>query len=425
VLADFVRLHFRNGTILNLKRTDFKARDAEIRVRFGRGEWDLAASDRSAVEFGVAMFPQGGLGKISYEQVGAAFASTSWKFNLNVEPRAFVLTSSPLSEQVPGELQLLAAYMTDPGFRPDVDTKLPTALDFFYRYVKTDPMAVANDAIEQKLYGGIGALPPRETALGWRAADFSRLLKPALVGSPVEVTIVGDLDEADAIAAVASTFGALPPRPALPAAGDGAALRRFPTELPRQITAFHQGPAEKAGAVVMWPLYVAVPERRKEEYALSLVAAIFKERLFHEARVNMGKVYDTAVSNPMPDYGDQAWISAQIQAAPADLDPLVSVARRIAAELAAGSIRQDELDRARQLLVAERSPMKVQNAPWAGIISHVQDNPHVLDELLLYPEQMASITLDDVRAAAASWLKREPLVVRSLPQPAGGAAAAH
>src|SRR4051812_41420390 len=111
-----------------------------------------------------------------------------------------------MSEQVAGELQLLAAYMTDPAFRPDLDAKLPTALDFIYRYLKTDPMAVANDALEQKLFGGIGALPPRETAMGWRAADFARLLKPALVRSPVEVTIVGDMTEADAIDAVAATF---------------------------------------------------------------------------------------------------------------------------------------------------------------------------------------------------------------------------
>jgi hypothetical protein len=36
---------------------------------------------------------------------------------------------------------------------------------------------------------------------------------------------------------------------------------------------------------------------------------------------------------------------------------------------------------------------------------------------------MAALTLDDVRAAA-SWLKREPIVVRSLPQPAAGSSAA-
>jgi zinc protease len=422
-LPEYVRLRFRNGTILNFKQTGFKPGEVEIRIRFGRGERGLPAAERSATEFGAAMLAEGGLGKLDYEQVGAAFASTNWKFKLNVDSTAFFLSSNPMNDQVEGELQLMAAYMTDPAFRPDLDNKLPTALDFFYRYLKTDPMAVATDALDQKLFPGLGTMPPREVALGWRAADFARLLKPTLTRSPAEITIVGDIGESEAIAAVARTFGALPQRPALPAATGPGALRRFPASLPDAMTALHQGPGDKAAAIVMWPLYVAEPARRKEEHALSLLAGVFRERLFHEARVRLGKVYEANVVNPMPDYGDEGSIAAQIQAAPADLDPLIAVARRIAAELAAGGIRQDEIDRARQLLIAERTPMQKQNAPWAGLLSHEADDPRALDDLLLYPAQMAALTLDDVRAVAAAWLKREPMVVRSLPQPAASASA--
>ncbi|HEY1607493.1 MAG TPA: insulinase family protein [Allosphingosinicella sp.] len=424
-LPDFVRLHFHNGTILNFKQTDFKPGDTEIRVRFGRGESGLAAADRAPVEFGIEMVPEGGLGRIDYEQIGKAFVSTSWKFGLNVDATAFELTSSPMNDQVEGELELLAAYMTDPGFRPDLDAKLPTAVDFVLRYFKTDPMAVATDAIDQKLFPGLGSLPPKDVVAGWRAADFARLLKPALTRSPVEITIVGDLSEADAIAAVADTFGALPARPALPPAAGPGAVRRFPADLPAEIIAYHQGPQEKAAAIVLWPLYTAVPERRKEEHALSLLAGIFRERLFHEARVRMGKVYVTDVANPMPDHGDQGRLSAEVQATPADLDAMIGVARKIGADLAGGTIRQDELDRARQLLVAARMPMQKQNAAWAGLLASEGENPHALDDLLLYPSQMAALTLDDVRKAAATWLKREPLVVRSLPQPPATPAAAH
>jgi zinc protease len=423
-LPDFVRLHFVNGTLLNFKQTSFKSGEVEVRIRFGRGESGLAAADRAPIEFAVNLVPEGGLGKIDYEQIGSAFASTNWKFSLKVEPTAFELSSSPMWDQVQGELQLLAAYMTDPAFRPDLDNKMPTALDFVYRYLRTDPMAVADDALEQKLFAGLGTLPPKEVAIGWHAADFARLLKPALTQSPVEITIVGDTLEKDAVAAVAKTFGALPARSELPSAAAGA-VRRFPANLPDDVIAFHQGPQEKAAAIVMWPLYTAAPERRKEEHALSVLSGIFRERLFHEARVRMGKVYEADVANPMPDHGDQGFIAAQIQATPGDLDPLVGVARRIAADLAAGNIRQDELDRARQLLVAERTPMQKENAAWAGVLSHESEDPHALDDLLLYPAQMAALTLDDVRKAAATWLKREPVVARSLPQGPTTTAASH
>jgi zinc protease len=104
---------------------------------------------------------------------------------------------------------------------------------------------------------------------------------------------------------------------------------------------------------------------------------------------------------------------------------MVAVARRIGADLAGGDIRQDELDRARQLLVAARTPMQKENTVWAGMLSSESENPHALDDLLLYPAQMAALTLDDVRAVAAKWLKREPLVVRSLPQAPATTAASH
>ena len=54
----------------------------------------------------------------------------------------------------------------------------------------------------------------------------------------------------------------------------------------------------------------------------------------------MGKVYQTEVVKPMPDFGDEGWMAAQIEATPADLDSIVLVARRIAADLAAGTIRR-------------------------------------------------------------------------------------
>jgi zinc protease len=422
VLPDFVRLRFRNGTVLNFKQTNFDTEGIEIAVRFGHGVAELPADGRSEGELGTSLIPEGGLGKADYEQIGAAFASTTWQVRLAAEPTAFVMRSSPLRDQVDGELQLMAAYLTDPGFRTNIDAKLPTVIDFIYNTVRSDPAAVANDALEQRLFPALAGLPPIEQARAWRAADFERLLKPILTRSPVEVSIAGDISEEKAVAAVAASFGALPTRPAGPAAPlGGGPFRRFPDPLPPPITAYHRGAADKAAAVLIWPLYVAVPERRKEEHALQLVTKIMEARLFHEVRVRMGKVYNPAVRNPMPDYGDQGYLSATLEAAPADLDALVAAARRIAAEMAAGHIDPEELDRARQLLVAERIEAQRRNASWAGVISATRDESDVLADLTLYPQQMAALTLDEVRAAAAQWLKRDPVIARALPTPLGNA----
>jgi zinc protease len=129
----------------------------------------------------------------------------------------------------------------------------------------------------------------------------------------------------------------------------------------------------------------------------------------------MGKVYSPGVSTAMPDDADQGYLAAGLEAAPADVDAIVAAARAIADDLAAGRISQDEVDKARQPMVAARLQAQSRNSAWASILSEAPHAPAVLDELLAYPRQMAAISLDDVRRAAATWLKREPILVRALP----------
>jgi zinc protease len=419
---DFLRVRFRNGVVLNFRHSDLEPGDAEIRVRFGTGASGLAPSDRGPAQFGAGLLPAGGLGKMDFEQIRSLFSQTNWKFELSIPTSAFLLTSSPLAEQTGDELQLLAAFMSDPGFRPTIDEKLPTAVDFAYRYLLTVPANVAMNALEQALFPGQGGLPPRAEIERWHARDFERLLKSALTGAPIEVTIVGDLSEKQAIAATAASFGALPKR--LPATDQPSyPFRRFPEPLPPALVSYHQGPADKAAAILMWPLYVASQARRKEEYALSLVASIFQFRLIQQIRVKMGKVYAPSVSTSMPDDADQGFLAAAFEGSPGDMESLVAAAKAIARDLAAGSISQEEVDRARQPMVSTRLQAQTRNSAWAGILAEISHHPAVADELLAFPAAMAAISVDDVRAAAAAWLNREPLVSTALPTPRQGSSA--
>lgn len=413
---DYTRLVFENGVALNFKQTDFQSGGAEIRVRFGHGEAGLSAEERMPMTLAAGLFPNGGLGKMDFEEIGSALENTTWAFTLEARPTTFALASSTLADNVDAEMRLLAAYMTDPGFRPQIDEKLPTALDFAYRTFSTDPSAVASLAMERAVFPGRESMPPRERLAAYRAAEFKRMLKPILTRSPVEVTIVGALDEEDAKRAVAATFGALPRRPALPPLPAGAGpFRHFPERLPPPVTETHKGPADKAAAVLAWPLYVANPERRQEEYALQLVRSILETRLLHQVRVVMGKVYSPAVAMNSPDDGDQGVISAALEASPEDIGPLIEAALGVAGELAAGRISQEELDSARTPLLATADQALRDNASWAWAISYAAVEPPALRELTHLRSDLEALTLDDVRRAAATWLKPRPMIARALP----------
>jgi zinc protease len=413
----FTRLTFRNGVVANLKPTAFDTGRVEMRVRLGHGQRGLKPEEREPVSLGALLVPVGGLGKLDIAQIGETLAHTNWSVNMTSEVTAYQLSSAFLTSELDQQLRVVGAYLTDPGFRTLIDEKLPTALDYVYSSYRTDPGNVAEVAFEEAVFPGRVSLPPREQLAAYRAKDFARLLKPVLTGSPIEVTIVGDFNEKAAARALARTLGALPPRAALAAPSGEGPFRRFPAQLPKAVTGYHMGPADKAAALIVWPLYVATPERRREEFALALLRSVFETRLMHQVRVVMGKVYAPAVANPMLDHGDQGFMAAQLEATPAEIDSLVAAARTLAGELVAGRITQEEVEAARQPLLAANDRALRENAVWANVLAYSVRDPSAFDEVMGYRRTVESLTLDDVKRAAATWLTAEPVVSRALPKP--------
>ncbi|HEY0112088.1 MAG TPA: insulinase family protein [Allosphingosinicella sp.] len=411
----FIRLIYKNGVVLNFKQTSFQSGAAEIRVRFGHGERGFSPAERTAGSLGASFLPLGGLGKMDFRQISAALGEGNWAFQTEVQATGFVLSSSAAVNAVPQQLMVFAAFLTDPAFGPMLDDKIPTSIDLIYRSYRSEPGIVAQEALEKALFPNHPSLPPREELARYRAADFARLLKPALTTSPIEVTVVGDVDEATVRQWVAATFGALPRRaPLAPLATEGP-FRRFPRPLPAPVTATHEGTMDKAAAILMWPLYVAGPERRREEYAIGLLRSILEMRLLHQVRVVMGKVYSPEVANVMIDEADEGYISAALEATPGEIDALVVAARKVAADLAAGAITQEEVDAARTPLLAANQQALSRNEAWAGVLSHSYRNPDALFELTRFQSDLNALTLADVRRAAADWLAPAPMLARALP----------
>jgi zinc protease len=413
---EYTRFLFKNGVALNFRQTDFQSGGVEIRVRFGHGERGLAVADRAPMMLAAGLFPNGGLGKMDYEQIASALANSTWAFTLEARPTAFLLNSSTLAANIDQQMHLLAAYMTDPGFRPLIDEKLPTAIDLSYRMFDTDPAFVATIAMERALFPGRESMPPRERLAGYRVADFERMLKPVLTRSPIEVTVVGDVTQDMAVRAVAATFAALPRRPALAPLPEGKGpFRYFPERLPPPVSETHGGPADKAAAVLAWPLWVAGPERRKEEYAVHVLRSILETRLLRQVRVVMGKVYSPSVGLATPDDADQGILAVALEAAPDEIRPLVEAARRVAGELAGGAISQEEFDAARTPMLASADQAKRDNAAWALIVALAGGDRTVVRELTGLRSDLEALTLDDVRRAAATWLTPAPMLSRALP----------
>ncbi len=418
----YVSSVFRNGVRLNFKRTDFATNAAQLTIRFGSGRRELAANDYFAAVLGGTLFVLGGVGKHSFEDIQTLYHIDPKSLRLVPGDDAFYLTATVTRPNLSDQLTVLAAYLSDPAFRPSLDSVLREAVDATYRLMGASPYFAANVALTERVSpGGSQNLPPRAALAGLDGTRVSALLQPSITRDPLDVTIVGDIDEAGATALVARTLGALPPRrsPLAPRADAATGFLRFPPTAAATIHVDYHGPPDKAAALAVWPLYVATPARRREEYALRLLAAVFNDQLRRRVRVELGKSYAPRAAAVTPDDTDQGQLVATVESYPVDAAAMLGEIRAIAGRLRDGAVTQDELDAARAPMLADDRRAMASNEHWALALSGSAASDQNLRDALGFSDSLASIRLDEVTAVAARWLAAEPWTVVAMPAAAG------
>ena len=122
----------------------------------------------------------------------------------------------------------------------------------FDKQISAQPMMLLNSRLPYLLTGRDArfGLPPADKLLARNLGEFKTVYAAASATAPIEITIVGDIDESAAISAVAQSFGALPARK-LDAADYGAARNVSWAPVSTPLTLTHTGDADQAivGAV--------------------------------------------------------------------------------------------------------------------------------------------------------------------------------
>ena len=421
-----VRLTFANGVVAYVKTQNQQAEaGVDVRVAFGAGRRELGAKDAFAAVVGAKLTPYLGLGKISYTDMRRALRGHGWSMDFDIGGTTFLMQGATQPGDLDVQLQVLAAFASDPGFRADMDSAFPTTMRAAVRLMRSLPAAVIPLAVGDALRPGQPSLlPPDDDIAKLRAADFAAMLGPAVRTEPLEVTVVGAIDEKTATPLLARTFGALPPRKPVdrrrPDAwflgGLGKALPPINVTLPGASTA-------ATGAV--WPLWSSAPERRREALAVEMADRILSDVLRKRIREQLGKTYSPAVETAIDDDGDQGLIIALVDSAPGDVDQVRGEVLKAAAAIARGEFDQDALDRARAPYLAQVDQARTDNAWWALKIATLHGDPQRLNAAVAERDLVVSLSLDEVKKAAAVWLSPPPTLVTALPEvrtASGGAA---
>lgn len=411
----FVR--FANGVRLTIKPTKFRDDQVLVKVRIGGGLASQPA-DQQSLSWATSALVQGGLAKISSEDMERVLVSKTYGARFGVEDDVFTLSGSTRPDDVATQLQVLAAYATEPGWRPEALQRMRTyAATLSDQYEATDSGVFSRD-LAGLLHAGDRrwTWPSKSDIAGVSADALKRTYGDALVGGPIEVVIVGDISVDKAIAAVASTFGALPKRPDVPGAVVG--KTGFPTPAAQPLVLTHKGRPDQAIAFLAWrtdDFFHNVQLARNT----AVLADIMELRLIDELREAQGATYSPSASWTASDvWNDWGYVSARVEVPPALVDGFFRDALKIAADLQARPPTSDEMDRALKPRLERLTKARATNEYWLEELGGAQTDPRRLTATRSLLAGYERVTAADVQAAAKAYLdpnKAWRLVV----QPAG------
>ena len=415
---DFTRIAFANGVRLNFKRTAYSRNRVDVRVSFGAGQQELDPARQTAAIAAVATLGDSGLGKLDADALGRALQGRIWNASLSAGRTAFGLAGATRPADLETEMQVLAAYLTDPAFGPEAERRIPSLADSYDKGNRLEPTRVAQLAVAAALpQPHVFDPPPREVLAALKAADLAGALRPALTQAPLEVTIVGDVDEAAAVAAVARTLGALPPRATAPRRAPDAPVTRYPAEAPPVIRATHIGLRDKAAVWMVWPLYVWTPAGQREARALTLLREVVADALRIELRQKLGLTYTPSVGLSLERGGDQGTFTVAVDTAPGQVDQVVETVRGVAARFATQGVTKAELEKVRKPLLEETARRTESNGWWLSVLDGSWADPTKLDQQRTWLSDYTSLPAEEVGAAARRWLSRTPLIATATPAP--------
>jgi len=406
---DIRTVRFANNVRLNLKKTDFEAGRVRFLVRLGNGQLDLPL-DKPGLGFMLTSTSAlGGLGKHSLEQLKELVAGRVVTLGTGLDDDAFIAAGATTPADLGLQLQLSAAYFIDPGFRREAETQWANLVPVFEKQVDAQPQAVAGARLPILLANGDQrfGIPTGDVLSKRNFTEAAAAVRPILKSAPIEITLVGDLDEQKAIAAVAQSFGALPKRQ-LSSSPSPTALRASFRKDRSPIVLTHDGPEDQALVAAAWPTTDDSDVRRT--VAMNLLGDVMDLMLTETIREKLGDSYGVSVGSPMSDvFPGFGYLITSAVVAPGKADEVLKAIAETAAELRDKPIDADLLARARapELEGVDRS--RRENGFWLGAIATAQSDPARLDRIRNQKALIQAVTSADLQKLAQEYLKPETM----------------
>ncbi len=405
---DATLVRFENGVRLTVKPTKFRDDQVLVRVRVGGGLLSLP-SDKQSTAWAAPAIIEGGLGKITTQDMERVLASRVYSASYGVQDEAFLLAGYTRPEDAELQMQVLAAYVTDAAWRPAAFQRIRNvAATYDEQYQATTSGMLSRDLAGLMHNGDRRWTWPTPAEI--RATELDQVkanVAPALANGPIEVIIVGDITVDRAIEITAATFGALPKRPEAAPLPASARQVGFPTANVTPQRLFHNGRADQSAALVFWrtdDFFSNVQKARN----INILAEVLGLRLTDELREKQGATYSpNASAVASTEWTDWGYVMASVEVPPNLADGFFRDVDKIVADLVATPPTEDEMTRARKPYLERLTKSRQTNEFWASQLENAQTDGRRLDSLRSQLAGVERVSAADVQAAAREFLARD------------------
>ena len=405
----FRYITFANNVRLTLKTTDIREDRVAYRLLLDGGSL-MNTSDDPLRTYLIGSFSAGGLGEHSRDELQTILAGRSVGYSASNSAEAFSFTGATTPRDLGLQMQLLTAALTDPGYRKEGIEQFRRGIDNYFETLRSTPFRALGNAAGAILSDGDPrfSLQPREAFFALDYEGLSGAIGDRLQSGAIELSLVGDFDEEEAIKSVAATLGALPARePEFRERGE-ARSRQFTTNRTRHILT-HEGEADQALLRIVWP--TNDDSDFIEELRLSLLARMVRIELTDRLREELGQAYSPNASSSMskiyPGYGTFTLTAsldvAEIETAQAAIATMIT-------DLREKPIDPDLIQRARQPMLEAYDNALKSLGGWVQLADRAQSENDRLERWFEGPDTLRGITPGELSAAAKRYLSPDNAV---------------
>ncbi|KUR70136.1 peptidase M16 [Novosphingobium fuchskuhlense] len=403
-------IRFANGVRLNLKHTDLEKERVVVRLAIDGGEMLDTRENPLGTEM-TSMLPNGGLAKHSQDDLQTLLAGRSVGATIAAAGDTFALGAGTTRRDLEIQIQLLTALVTDPGWRPSADVIYHQSMTNFFARRDATPAAALANTLPGILAEGDPrfTIQPPEAYQALTMAGLKAAIGDRLAHGAMELTIVGDVDPDAAIAMVARTLGALPPREDAFRPYEDARQRSFTAR--RGLTVIrHKGEANQAVVRYVWP--TTDDRDAQTTLAFELLQEVVGIEVLDTVREALGKAYSPGAAASL----SRVWRGWGTFSVTASVDLADVAATRAAIEdtiagLAARPVDPDVIARARAPMRERLDNLLKTNGGWLALAERAQSQPDRIERFLKARTRLDALTGADLQTLARRYLTPDQAVV--------------